>query len=196
MRISAVIALILLYSIAPREAQAQADVKKSEGEFFEQTAGGELVMCGLEFSVVYSDRTYLRGGISTVSGSLAWFVSQGNLGLGMKINGQDFPGAAVMDMTPRRFRPSTALLSVDDKLQPNLTRTQCEDPLAYCGTYWGQPAAEVIKALYKSKVVSISLNREVNGLDLAIPLATLSTDPKMQETVGSFQSCIKTIVSR
>jgi hypothetical protein len=69
---------------------AQDAIQSSDTDFFVQTSGGTLVMCGFEFTIVYVDHTYRQGALEAVQGSLAWAEMRPGLGMSLKIVGNDF----------------------------------------------------------------------------------------------------------
>jgi len=69
-------------------------VQKSETEFFVQTSGRNPEVCGLDYTIMYIDRTYRHGDLAGVRGSLSWIEGNGIHAI-LLITGFDFNATSV-----------------------------------------------------------------------------------------------------
>ena len=83
------IATLLLALGAPLCANAQGVLTGTQSSYFVTTASGQDVMCGLDFTLVYKDRSYKQGAFAVLRGSLSWFENHGNLAVMVKAVGAD-----------------------------------------------------------------------------------------------------------
>jgi hypothetical protein len=61
--------VILAFAVA-NPAYTQDTVQSSETEFYVQTAGGVPRVCGVEFTITYSDRSYRQGNLGVAASIL------------------------------------------------------------------------------------------------------------------------------
>ena len=114
-------------------AYAQDDVQKSETEFFVQTSGGDPEVCGLDYTIMYIDRTYRQGDLAGVRGSLSWMEGDGTIHAILIIKGFDFN--ATSDPIP--FSVFQGFVMIDGKsVLPDHVNNSCANqPTDFCGAY-------------------------------------------------------------
>jgi hypothetical protein len=173
---------------------AQDTVQNSETDFYVQTSGGVPQMCGFEFTIFYNDRSYRQGALESVTGSLAWGETRGGLGLSLKIVGSDFVfSGATPHPTP--FSVLQGFVSVDGKSIRPARRFSCEQPTAFCAAYDIDDAATVYKAIVLKQSVTVGFSRQVNGLDITLPLDTAVTPAKSNQFT-SYDDCMLKWIER
>jgi hypothetical protein len=186
------IALVLVSEACPLHAQDK--IENGETGFFVQTSGGVPAICGFEFTLIYRDRTYQRGRLSGVTGSLSWAEANGNLVAMLKIIGSDFPNAANLNMTPKAFPVLKGFVAVDGKAYPP-NPYPCDTPTDFCAAYWSPSSVALYTALM-SKSLTIGFSRERNGLDITLPLDVRGGVTRTPDEYRAFGQCILAVVDR
>jgi hypothetical protein len=189
------IPLALMGLLVTSSANAQDTIEKSETTFYVQTAGGDPQICGIEFALLYRDRTYQQGAVAAITGTVAWRGSPGNVGLILKINGADFPNAAKSDWSTRAF-PVHQGFVVGRQTAYRVHKTYpCEEPNSFCGFYWLPTSLEILEYVY-SGTLSLGFSREAGGLDVVLPLDTRATSATNPQQHPDFMNCLVTILQR
>jgi hypothetical protein len=190
----AAIICAILFVVSPLRAQDK--IETSDTDFFVQTAGGNPAICGLEFWLVYHDHTYGGGALAGVTGSLGWFEDKGNIGMGLKIVGRDFPNADKSDMTAKPFKVVQGSVAVDSKPISPYGSVSCEEPANFCGTYWSPNSILIGTALASMRPLAITFNREANGLDVSLPLDPRERTRTKPDEFRAFSACMSTLAER
>jgi hypothetical protein len=134
--------------------------------------------------------------MATVTGSLSWFETQGDIGLILKIYGVDYPGAAKLDMTPEPFTVSEGFLVIEKLPYPVSGSFPCDDrPTGFCGGY-RLPTSVVLFDSFGSSKLSVGFNRQRGGLDIVLPLDTRPAVATNPLEYSPFMRCISAIVAR
>jgi hypothetical protein len=190
---AAIGALILLLSTSA--AFAQDTVQKSEVTLYVQSAGGQPHVCGIEYTILYLDRTYREGALAAIRGTLGWVAHHsGNVGIIFKVLGMDFPHADKHDMAPQVFPIPHAFLMADGKPHNVHDRLPCEpsQSTGFCGAYFLPASIEIYMAAFSGKL-SIGFNREPQSLDVSLPLDARESNPN---EYPPFRACMTTILDR
>jgi hypothetical protein len=175
-------------------AKAQDTIVRTETTYFVQTAGGSAAVCGLEFNIVYRDRTIRNGAAAAIGGSFSWAENKGNIGLLLKINGADFPNLERQDVRPQQFSIAKGAISIKGNYYAPDTTSRCEDPRAFCGTYWIPKSLVALQELEAGNL-SVSFNREAGGLDVTLPIHIEFTNEKMKD-YSAFHNCMSVLSDR
>jgi hypothetical protein len=126
--------------------------------------------CGFDEVLVYRDQTYLRGALAGIRASLVWGEDKGNIGLLLKVTGVDMPKADQHgDPKSKLFRIDHAFIAVDGTAVEPENSGRCEEPAAFCGSYWF-PASAIMASALAQKTLALGFNREADGLDVTLPL--------------------------
>ena len=175
---------------------AQEKIESSDTTFFVQTAGGEPMDCGFDEVLAYRDQTYLRGALAGIRGSLVWGEDKGNIGLLLKVTGVDMPKADQRgDPKSELFRIDHAFIAVDGTAVEPENSGRCEEPAAFCGSYWF-PASAVMASALAQKKLALGFNREPHGLDVTLSLDPSEAIRSKPDEFHAFADCMVTLAER
>ena len=172
-------------------AHAQETVKQSEIEFYVQSSGGVAQSCGMEFTILYTDRTYRNGDPAAVKGSLAWVEGNGNFAVALIIKAYDINAT----MTPIPFPVYQGFVITEGKsILPSVT-TKCDQPTDFCGLYSFQNTMAITDAVIGKKRLTIGFNREAKGgIDTTLPIKIVPS--ANFERFLNFSDCMITLADR
>jgi hypothetical protein len=184
-------ALLISAEASIGSAWAQDTIIQSQTAFYVQTSAGAPTVCGIEFSMMFTDRTYRHGAIAGLKGSVGWFESEGQVGVILKLGGFDFPNGS-----PQIFRIPNAFLSVRNKPIPLNNNFPCDgQPMGFCGTYWMSAPADLYQAAI-ANTHTISFQREQNGLDVSLSIDIQSAAMTKPEEYSNFSTCMVALAGR
>jgi hypothetical protein len=113
----------------------------------------------------------------------------------LKIVGSDFPNADKLDLTPKPFKVAQGFVAVDGKPIPPYNSISCEQPTAFCGTYWLPNSVFIGTALVSGRL-AVTLNRQANGLDVSLPLDVSERVRSKPDEFQAFSTCMSTLAER
>lgn len=194
MRTKICAATLLALTVAGPAYAQDPDVQQSEADFYVQTSGGAAAVCGMEYSIMYIDRTYPHRDLVGVSGSLSWTELDSSIHAILIIKGVDFNATRV----PIPFSVFQGFVMIDGKsvLPDRVVGNSCAgQPTDFCGAYFSEKTFALLDALAQKKRLAIGFNRQANGgFDTTLPLKIeLSSNP--QSTLD-FSDCMSTLVDR
>jgi len=171
-------------------AYAQDEVKRSETEFYVQTSGGAAEVCGLDYTIMYVDRTYRQGNLAGVRGQLAWMERNGTLAAVLVIKGFDLNA-----QTPIPFSVFRGFVVIDGKsILPSIT-LKADQPTDFVGGYSFENAVAITYAMNGEKRLAVGFNREANGgIDTILPINI--TPSSNLGAFMDFVDCLITLADR
>jgi len=171
-------------------AYAQDEVKRSETEFWSQTSGGAAEVCGLDYTIMYVDRTYRQGNLAGVRGQLAWMERNGTLAAVLVIKGFDLNA-----QTPIPFSVFRGFVVIDGKsILPSIT-LKADQPTDFVGGYSFENAVAITYAMNGEKRLAVGFNREANGgIDTILPINI--TPSSNLGAFMDFADCLITLAER
>jgi hypothetical protein len=149
-------------------ATAQNNVFERNIEYFQETSSGQPNGCGVEFTLIFTDRSYSGGKVAGIDGSLTNFVNKGNLWTTFKLAGADFPNGPSGQHVS--FPIYDASLDVDGTLF-RASRFNCETLDNYCGAITASDGLAIFTALEKQGV-TLRFNRAKGQLDYSFKLTS------------------------
>jgi len=171
---------------------AQTKIGNSEVDYFVQTSGGSPVVCGVEFTIVFSDFVQGKGEITSTVGSISFAESKRNFVLLLKVQGLDFPDGPTK---PVRFKVASASLTADGANYKADNVGSCDEPLGFCGTYWLPKSALIRKGIGVGREITLNFNRRVGDFDYQVPIYESVTTVNM-EHAKSFNQCMGLMTHR
>jgi hypothetical protein len=148
---------------------AADDVAQSDVGFFVQTSDGTPTGCGIEFTIVFKDRTNLSGALSAITGSITDSGVKNNLGTMLKFGAMDF----VKPDKPRLYKINSAsLYSPTVGAINKYTKFPCEQPEGFCARYEIDSTILISQAAIKSGDLRLRFNRAPGQLDVELPIST------------------------
>jgi hypothetical protein len=147
-------------------ATAQNTVFERNIEYFEETSSGRPIGCGIEFTLIFTDRSYSGGKVAAIDGSLTNFVNKGNLWTTFKLAGADFPNGPSRQHVS--FPIYDASLDVDGKLF-RATRFNCQTADNYCSNIEITDGLRILTAI-GDKGVTLRFNRAKGEFDYSFKL--------------------------
>jgi hypothetical protein len=188
--------LVIASFLVTGPTNAQDTIEKSETTFYVQTAGGIPRVCGIEFALLYKDRTYKQGATSAITGTVAWSGAvPGNIGVILKINGSDFPNATKGDWSAQAFSVPHGFVLGKRTAYPVHKSAPCEELHSFCGFYYLPTSVQILEYLY-SNALSLGFSREANGLDVTLPLDTRPASATNPQEYPDFLDCLQAILER
>jgi hypothetical protein len=182
--------------LAATALHAQEKIESSDATFFVQTAGGEPLGCVFDEVLVYRDQTYLLGALAGIRASLVWVEDKGNIGLVLKVTGVDMPKVD-QDGDPKSklFRIDHAFIAVDGTAVEPENSGRCEEPAAFCGSYWF-PASAIMASALTQKKLALGFNRGPHGLAVTLSLDPSEAIRSKPEEFNAFADCMTTLAQR
>lgn len=157
---------IALLTASLETATAQNNVVERNIEYFVETSSGEPIGCGVEFTLIFTDRSYSGGKVAGIDGSLTNFIKEGDLLTTFKLAGADFPNGPSGQHVS--FPIYDASLDVDGKLY-RATRFNCQTSDNYCGNIEITSGLQIVTALGE-KGVTLRFNRAQGQFDYSFKL--------------------------
>ena len=183
------LAALLVAGVSP--VSAQDTIVQSEIAYYVQTSAGQPTVCGIQFSMVYYDRTYRQAAIAGLKGTLGWIERDGQVGVIFKVCGFDFPNGS-----PQIFRIPHAYLSARNKAVPITATYPCDgQPMGYCGEYWMSASVDLYHGVIEN-TLSINFQRERIGLDASLSIDTKSAAMAKPQEYNDFSTCMVALGDR
>jgi hypothetical protein len=174
-------------------ALAQDTIMESQISFYVQTSAGQPTVCGIEFALLYRERTYRQGAFTGLKGTISWIEKEGEVGVVLKLGAFDLPTGS---HPPQIFRIPNALLSAGGKPIPLDNIFPCDgQPMALCGMYW-MPASLYLYQAVIVNTLSINFQREQNGLDVSLSIDTQSAALEKPQEYNDFSTCMVALADR
>jgi len=152
---------------------------------FQQTSGGEPVMCGVEFDVSFIDNVTPRPNVRRARGSIIFGITQGNwLGGGLKIIEETAEG-------PRRIQGTGSLRVGNQNL--SLLRRDADMPEAYFGLFQNNDSFTAMSGILEG--FSLRYNLSLGSLDLTFSFAR-SEILNRSRGIDEYLSCQRSLLLR
>lgn len=163
-------------------------MQKSSTDFYVQTSGGAAAVCGMEYSIVYIDRTYRQGNLAGASGSLAWIEHDGNVKTALLIRGYDVNATGTL----MPFSVFQGFVVIDGKSVLPRTILKGDQATDFVGGYFD---FAIMGALLKNKRLVIGFNREAQGgIDTTLPV-DIAPSSNLKSFLD-FSDCMLTLMDR
>ena len=147
-------------------------------ETFQDTRGGEPVMCGVGFTVILPDHIYRQGVMTGVSGSLYSLVNNSK---------QLIFGLKFQSVVDGKFIPiNTATLATKTTIY-KADSFACEDQRLYCASFSGRNIGSNVLEAMGDGTAQILFNYTSDGLDLKIPIDIRKA--KNPQDLDTFTNC-------
>jgi hypothetical protein len=177
-------------------ATAQNNVFERHIEYFEETSSGRPIGCGIEFTLIFNDRSYSGGNVAGIDASLTNFIKEGNLLTTFKLAGADFPNGPSGQRVS--FPIYDASLDVDRKLF-RASRFNCETPDNYCGFMSASDGLAIFNA-FEKQGVTLRFNRANGQFDYTFKLTNApgaNQDPQAYvDGLNKHSQCMLDILER
>lgn len=179
-------------------AVAQDVVTYREINFHTQSADGQTIGCGVEFTYQFRDQTYLAGADTAANGSIWFFYDRKNLFGIFKLGGVDFPGGVFAGKAKTFPIAGVTIALPNQRIRPK--PFQCEKPENFCGGVGGEDMAALFVGLERRAPMRLLFNRFRGGLDYDFPFG-LEADKgqdgeRYDAELASYRTCISEIVGR
>ena len=192
-KISCSVAVLAFLILSPLEARSQVKIENSEAEHFVQTADGVPALCGIDFTVIFSDHlTSISGNKTGSRGSLSFSTDKGNFGMLLKVSGIDFKN--LPSSKPTKFNVANASLQIGGQSYVP-EKFGCEDPVDFCGALWLPKTIDIYSAILTNKEITLSFNRKAGDLDYRVPISR-DVPPSDRENNRVFGNCMDVMVKK
>jgi len=184
---------VLLTALWTDYGYGQAKVQSSEIEHFVQTADGKPRLCGIEFTILFSDYvTSTAGRLAAARGSLSFAEEKGNIALFLKVGGMDF--AAGPAQPPTKFAVANASLTAGETTYA-ASQLPCEENTMFCGIFWLPASGIIYSKLSRERTITLNFNRTKGSLDFQVPISRGTNAEDFKKSLP-FEECMGTIISR
>ena len=166
----------MLVALGLGVATAAAQELPSEAVVSSITKAGVTEGCSVQYTAVARDHIYKSGSPIGITGSLSWMLHpQMGIGVMIKLITADIDKRAPNSLLT--FKVTHGFIRINTKVVQVEQRYDCDQPTGFCGAVGMEKAMDTYLAYANGgESVSFGFNRATAGMDVVVPVPTLSLE--------------------